>query len=231
MRLTAQVINDAPKLLNPERLYTIQLRGLHIQYLENLGITNDKFEVLDFTGNDLVTVGNIPRLANAKTLLFGNNRIVRIEDLGDSLPLVQSILFMANEIASLKSIVSLAKLKNLHHLILIDNPVTRIPYYRLFAIWTIPSLQSLDFEKVKNRERQAAETLFGTASDPKPLVEELLTNNNAAHEPVAVASGGSSKLTEQQKQELIRQLEGAQDIEEIERIEMALATGYLEKRI
>lgn len=229
MILTAQVVNDAPKFLNPEKLYTIQLRGLHIQYLENLGITNDQYEVLDFTGNDLVTVGNIPLLSKAKTLLFGNNKIVKIEGLGDNLPGIESLLFMANEIAQLESIVSLSQLHRLTHLVMLDNPITQIPYYRLFTIWTVPSLKSLDFEKVKEKERQAAVSLFGTSSEPTPLYHKLLNNTNAAHEPVAVET--HRKLTDEEKKELVSQLEKAKDIEEIERIEMALATGYLEKRI
>lgn len=229
MRLTAQVIDGAPKFLNPENLYTLLLRGLQIQNLENLGITNDKFAVVDLTGNDLVTVDNIPRLANARALLLGNNKIVHIEDVEDNLPNVTSILLMANDIAGLQSILSLSSMTLLENLVLVDNPLTRIPYYRLFAIWAIPSLRCLDFEQVKSRERQAASKLFGTREEPTPLVDELVHNKNAAHEPVAVGSG--AELTAEQKQQLVDQLNAASDIEEIERIELALATGYLEKRV
>lgn len=41
-------------MLNAENQLTLQLRNLQIPQIENLGITQDKFSVIDLTGNDIV---------------------------------------------------------------------------------------------------------------------------------------------------------------------------------
>ena len=61
MRLTAQVINEAPEILNPEGKLTLLLRDLQITELENLAITQNKYQVIDLSNNDLISLGNIPK--------------------------------------------------------------------------------------------------------------------------------------------------------------------------
>ena len=81
MRLTAQVINEAPEILNPEGKLTLLLRDLQITELENLAITQNKYQVIDLSNNDLISLGNIPkRFNNLQCLLLSNNNISYIDD-------------------------------------------------------------------------------------------------------------------------------------------------------
>lgn len=70
-------------------------------------------------------------------------------------------------------LVPLGKLSNLVHLVLLENPVTRKENYRLWVVWTCPTVRYLDYERVKNAERKEAAKLFGTEEDPSPVAAKV----------------------------------------------------------
>lgn len=75
MRLNADLISRTQQYLNPLNQFYIDLRGYKIPYLENLAATNDQFECIDLTGNDIVKLDELPRLLRLETLMLANNKI------------------------------------------------------------------------------------------------------------------------------------------------------------
>lgn len=213
MRLTATLIEGAPTVINPLGQYTIQLRNLKIPYIENLGILQDKFDVIDLTGNELTELATIPPFSRKlTTLLVANNSIASIGELTD-LPNLSTIALTSNNIASFTDIVSLRLVPSLTNLSLVNNPVTGQEHYRLFVIWLLPSLKVLDFQKVKQAERLLATERFGASfTDSTALAKGLLSS---APQP-------KKKLSHEERIALMKRLETADSIDEIEVIEQAL---------
>lgn len=71
---------------------------------------------------------------------------------------------MGNRIEDFSEIYSLGVCKNLKRLVLIGNPVTERPNYRLFAIHHLKALTTLDFRKVTKQEQQMAAKLYGKSA-------------------------------------------------------------------
>lgn len=237
MRLTPQVINQSPIILNPEKKLTLQLRDLQILAIENLSLTNDKFEVIDLTNNELIELSGIPDgFRNLETLLLGNNNITHIDDSFPESNCIKSISLINNNISHFQEIFS-QKFKRLETLILSGNPITKLENYRLFMIWLIPSLKVLDFQKIKQSERDKAKDLFGADNSVyNDLAKSLLSKPILNGENGVVNAMSSSdkqlntvihKLTKEEREELLTKLKSATSIEEIERIEAALKVGSI----
>jgi hypothetical protein len=47
--------------------------------------------------------------------------------------------------------------------------------YRYWVLWKCPSVRFLDFEKVKESEREKARELFGTEEEPTALASKVQT--------------------------------------------------------
>lgn len=236
MRLTAQVISNAPIVLNPEGQLTLQLRQLKISFIENLGITQDKFKVIDLIDNELSEVSDIPLLKNLEVLLLANNKIYTIKDDDENiflqnLPNLKSITLSNNNIARFSDIKALSS-SHIQILSLLGNPIQLLENYRLFIIWLIPSLRVLDFIKVKDSERKLAKEMFGDDIN-QPSEQALLAfgqeseayGQNITKEEKAMQSV-LQKLTDEEKANLLKQLETSESLEEIERIEETLKKGY-----
>ncbi|KGU07042.1 U2 small nuclear ribonucleoprotein A' [Candida albicans P87] len=231
MRLTAQVINEAPEILNPEGKLTLLLRDLQITELENLAITQNKYQVIDLSNNDLISLGNIPkRFNNLQCLLLSNNNISYIDDESFSSDNhITSITLFNNNIYKFQKSFK-DKFPKLETLILLGNPITEMENYRYFIIWLIPSLKVLDFKKVKQAERKTSEDMFGTNRDEfNSLAQQMFKNENTE-----IKLDGKSdrqvknfvkKMTDEERQQLLKKLETATSIEEIERIENDLKEG------
>merc|ERR1712025_1087775 len=102
MRLTLDLLQQAAQSLNPAQQRQLMLRGFKIPAIENLGGTNDAYECLDLSDNDLIKLGNFPPLKRLKVLLLTNNRISRIaEDCFDPIPNMVSIILTGNKLERL----------------------------------------------------------------------------------------------------------------------------------
>lgn len=233
MRLTAQVINEAPEILNPEGKLTLLLRDLQITELENLAITQNKYQVLDLSNNDLISLGNIPKsFNNLECLLLSNNNISYIDD--DSFPLenhITSISLFNNNIYKFQKSFK-DKFTRLETLVLLGNPITEIENYRHFIIWLIPNLKVLDFKKVKQAERNTSESMFGTNHDEFNTLAQLMFSNENENIKLDGKSDRQvknfvKKLSDEERQQLLKKLETATSIEEIERIENDLKEGMV----
>ncbi|CUM65682.1 uncharacterized protein PRCAT00003330001 [Priceomyces carsonii] len=228
MKLTSLVLSNAPVVLNPEGQLTLQLRNLQIPYLENLGITEDKFRVIDLTNNELSEIDSIPLLKNLEVLLLAGNNIQEISPKNSELfqkhlPLLRSLSLINNKIRTLYNLKTLSK-SNITDLALIGNPVEQLTNYRLFTIWLIPTLKILDFNKVKQSERIESEKQYGPRGEPNELAVFLLNGGNPQDgSKTAVETLNyettSKNLTDEDRIELLRKLENAESIDEIEKIE------------
>lgn len=235
MRLTAQTINSAPVVLNPEGQLVLQLRGLQIPYIENLGITHDKYGVVDLTNNELVELGNIPGgFVQLDTLLLANNNIALV---GDNFPptnRISTVVLANNNIRRfLRSFHT--KFPELKTLVLVGNPVCELANYRLFTIWLIPTLDVLDFHRVKPPERADARRLFGSTyasatalalsylgHDAQPPALDAVGTDLAPPPPRGHLHTIAHKLSDAEKAALMKRLETALSLEEIDDIEAAL---------
>jgi len=157
MRITPDLVAGSPQFTNPVHDREIKLRAYKIPAIENLGATQDQFDTIDLSDNEIRKLENFPLLKRLKTLLLSNNLIFRIgDDLKDSLPNVHTIMLANNSLLNLSDLKPFANLAALRRLVLSDNNVTKQPNYRLYVINLLPELLVLDFKKVKPAEREAA---------------------------------------------------------------------------
>ncbi|RDX72600.1 U2 small nuclear ribonucleoprotein A' [Mucuna pruriens] len=170
VRLTADLIWKSPHFFNAIKERELDLRGNKIAVIENLGATEDQFDTIDLSDNEIVKLENVPYLNRLGTMLINNNRITRINpNIGELLPKLHTLVLTNNRIVNLVEIDPLASLPKLQFLSLLDNNITKKANYRLYVINKLKSLRVLDFKKVKNKERLEAKNLFAS----KEVAEEI----------------------------------------------------------
>ena len=146
MRLNSDLISKSQQYLNPLNQFYIDLRGYKLPYIENLAATNDQFECIDFTENDVSKLEELPRLNRLESLLLANNRISTVEsDFAEMCPKLDTLVLTNNRLSELIDIDDIATCKTLKRLSLIGNMVVNLPNYRLYTIHKITSLRALDF--------------------------------------------------------------------------------------
>lgn len=221
MRITLDLILNAPQTINPALDRELSLRALKIPVLENLGATNNAFDALNLSDNDLSRLTNMPPLSRLRSLLLANNYITRISpDFFSSIPNLRVLILTNNRLADLADLEPILSCDKLERLSLVDNPVAGRVHYRYFTIFKGPkSLRVLDFSRVKEKERRAADALFaGERGDallkdiaPKKVHEEdqedQATGDTIAAIKAAIAS--------------------AKSLEEVQKLEKALKSGQI----
>jgi len=235
MRLTAELIKAAPSYINPIHERELCLRAYKIPVLENLGVTEDQYDTIDLSDNEIVKIDGFPILLKLTCLLLNNNRVTRIADgLSKYLPRLNALILTGNKLATLKDLDPLAELADLQRLSLLHNPVTRAPNYRLYVIHKLKKLKHLDFKKVKPLERKEAERLFGAddkakgGDKAKSDKEEGKTQSAAAGVAApAAAAGGSgggaiALPTGELRKQIIERIQNAQSLGEIEKLDQML---------
>eukprot|EP01018_Ginkgo_biloba_P017578 Gb_32070 [translate_table: standard] len=234
VRLTADLIWRSPQYFNAVRERELDLRGNKIAVIENLGATEDQFDSIDLSDNEIVKLENFPYLSRLTTLLINNNRIARINpNIGEFLPKLQTLVLTNNRLVNLVDLDPLAMLVNLQTLSLLDNNVTKKPNYRFYVIYKLKKLRLLDFKKVKQRERLEAEKQFASKEAEEeakkepaktftpgevPTVPEVPSEEQA---PKAVAP------TPEQILAIKAAIANSQTLEEVARLEKALKSGQL----
>jgi U2 small nuclear ribonucleoprotein A' len=225
MRLNADLISNANAYLNPLKERELNLRGYSIPAIENLGVTQDQYQVIDFSDNQIGKIENFPLLPHLETILINNNRLRKIAPgLGKFVPKLHTIIATYNLFSSLQDLDPLLDLPALTTLSLVNNPVTKLRDYRLYLIHKLPKLRLLDFQKVKPKEREAAKKLFGGAAAKKVdvVVADAPMDDVPADEATAGAADGQPKLS---RAELLAKLKDATTLEEIDKYEKLLASA------
>lgn len=83
-------------------------------------------DAIDFTDNDLSSLGNFPFFPRLRTLLLARNRINHIQPtLATSIPGLRTLVLSANNLSELADLEPLRNLTRLTHLTLLENPVIR----------------------------------------------------------------------------------------------------------
>jgi len=187
MRLTAELISRAGTYLNPLKDREIDLRGNKISVIENLGATQDQFDSIDLSDNEITKLENIPLLNRLRTILLNNNKVSRIENgLGQSLPHLETLVLTNNKLSKLNEIIPLAELPSLRYLSLLDNMVSKQQHYRFYVAYKLPRLKVLDYRKIKQTDRAAAEKLFGGEKGKQLL--QLIDEGRDIHSATSVPS-------------------------------------------
>ncbi|KAK8803209.1 hypothetical protein WA158_000903 [Blastocystis sp. Blastoise] len=116
MRLTADLILQSRAFYNPLKERELDLRGLKIPTIENLGAAEDQFDTIDLSDNSITKVENLPKFNRLKTIILNNNRVIKIDDnLGNNLDHVETLIhILLNEIEDLEEIAHLKEWKLLN---------------------------------------------------------------------------------------------------------------------
>jgi len=212
MRLTAELVARSPSFINTLRDRELDLRGQKIPLIENLGSTNDQFDTIDLSDNEIKKLENFPLLPRLHTLFVSNNRIMRIiPNINDTLPNLETLILTNNNITRLEDIDALVGFKKLKTLSLLDNPVTKRPGYRNYVIYKIPTLKLLDFRKIKTKEREEAKKTYSKSDKLEKPVSDPEHDRQAEAVSMAVEQA----------------IKNAKTFDEVNRIDNSLAAGKL----
>ncbi|EYU21777.1 hypothetical protein ABFS82_09G080400 [Erythranthe guttata] len=234
VRLTADLIWKSPHFFNAVRERELDLRGNKIAVIENVGATEDQFDTIDLSDNEIVKLENLANMNRLGTLLLNNNRITRINpNLGEFLPKLHTLILTNNRLTNLVEIDPLASLPKLQFLSLLDNNITKKPNYRLYVIHKLKSLRVLDFRKIKQKERVEANNLFASKEAEEEVKREsaktFVPGEIPSTEDVAEDEQPSkpSAPTPQQILAIKAAIVNSQTLEEVARLEQALKSGQL----
>ncbi|KAJ2333633.1 U2 snRNP complex subunit, partial [Coemansia sp. RSA 2673] len=163
MRLTADLIASSASYINAIKDRELDLSSNNIAVIENLGATRDLNDSLNLCHNNIRVLGNFPTLDRLKCLYLADNRIAAIErDLAQFLPRLRTLVLTNNDIGDLVDLEPLREFGELEILSLVNNPVMSKKDARLWCVWRLASLRVLDFDRVKQAERDEAKRLFET---------------------------------------------------------------------
>ncbi|KAH8348866.1 hypothetical protein KR084_011999 [Drosophila pseudotakahashii] len=236
VKLTPELINQSMQYINPCRERELDLRGYKIPQIENLGATLDQFDTIDLSDNDLRKLDNMPHLPRLKCLLLNNNRILRIsEGLEEAVPNLGSIILTGNNLQELSDLEPLAGFTKLDTICLLINPVSTKPNYREYMAYKFPQLRLLDFRKIKQKDRLAAQEFFRTKQG-KDMLKEVSRKSKMSAAAALAAEAGNGKgrgseggrLANPEDMQRIREaIKRASSLAEVERLSQILQSGQL----
>ncbi|XP_076085970.1 U2 small nuclear ribonucleoprotein A'-like [Mytilus galloprovincialis] len=225
VKLTAELIEQSAQYTNPVRDRELDLRGYKIPVIENLGATLDQFDTIDLSDNDIRKLDGFPLLKRLKCLLVNNNRVARISDtLAESIQSLETLVLSNNSMQELGDLDSLGSMKSLTYLSLLRNPVTTKKHYRLYIVFKIPQLRVLDFQRIKQKEREAATKMFKGRKGQERAQDIGKRSKTFVPGEKLVERTGPSK----EDVELIKNaIANAKTLDEVERLNQMLKTGHI----
>lgn len=243
VKLTPELINQSMQYLNPCRERELDLRGYKISQIENLGATLDQFDTIDLSDNDIRKLDNLPYLPRLKCLLLNNNRIIRIsEGLQEAIPNLSSLILTGNNLQELGDLDPLIPMPKLDTICLLVNPVSTKPNYREYMTYKFPHLRLLDFRKIRQKDRLAAQEFFRTKQG-KEMLKEVARKSKisaaaaanadaAANKESGDGGGASSRLANAEDLAKIREaIKRASSLQEVERLSQILQLANTEGRL
>ncbi|KAJ7042645.1 leucine-rich repeat-domain-containing protein [Mycena alexandri] len=239
MKLTPELLAQASSTLNPIKERQLDLRGYKIPAIENLGVTRDQHDAIDLTDNSIVTLGNLPLLKRLNTLLLANNKVSHISpSIHISVPNLVTLVLTNNQFTELGDLEPLKELRYLKYVSLMGNPVREKKWYREWLAWRLPGLRVLDFQRIRDKERQTAKALFVTAENlPTALATTLSTTVSTQASKAVITSdepkaaplvGKAGRLMSKEDAEKVKTaIAKATSMEEVRRLERSLREGYM----
>lgn len=226
MRLTSEILLRADSYLNTLKEREINLRGLKIPAIENIGILQDQFDIIELSDNEIKKLDNFPRMKRLNTILISNNYISRVGKIGENLSGLTVLILTNNKITNLSEIDNISSIKNLEHLSLLDNPIAQKINYRLYVIYRNSNLKTLDYTKVQQKEKDAAKEYF-TSVIGKAMISAITqeASNVEQNGDVSKIKATSVVLTDFQKAQIRTAIEAATTREAIDTIERQLKSG------
>eukprot|EP00118_Oscarella_pearsei_P003849 m.15994 g.15994 ORF g.15994 m.15994 type:complete len:254 (+) comp26680_c0_seq2:1098-1859(+) len=227
VKLTPDLVANSPQFMNPVREWELDLRGNKIPVIENLGCTLDQFDTIDFSDNDIRKLDGFPLLRRLKSLFLNNNRVLRIsEGLEESIPSLRELILTNNSLQELGDLDSLTSLRNLTHLSLLRNPVTSRNHYRLYVIHKMPQLRILDFQRIKQKERDEATFVFG-GQKGKQLEKDLGKTFSSGAAPRGKGAATKPKQSSADIAAIKKAIAEASSLAEVKRLELLLRQGQV----
>ncbi|KJH51971.1 leucine Rich repeat-containing domain protein [Dictyocaulus viviparus] len=232
VRLTVELIDNAPQFINTVRERELNLRGYKIPVIENMGITRDQFDVIDLTDNDIKRLDNLPLLKRLHTLYLHNNRVHYIQpDIGEKLPNLKILALTNNNITELGDIDSLANCKKLEYVTFIGNPITHKTNYRAYIIYKLPSVRVIDFKRIRLAEREAARKLFkGKRGQRARDAIKRSTNAPCEMENAENTRFNGSTISAEDKIKIQNAIASARSLAEVEYLQSILASGRIPEK-
>jgi U2 small nuclear ribonucleoprotein A' len=227
-KLDFDLLQSVDSFIDPIKQRVLDMRGLKIQMIENLILTKDANDTIDFTDNDILKLAGFSFMPNLKTLLMANNRIVKIEEnLSKYVPNLQVLILTNNAITELGDLDPLLGLLNLKILSLVDNIVANKQYYRLYVIHKCPSIRILDFRRVTEVERKRSRELFNNEQGLvllQELSKKAVVNDDEILKKKATPYQQPSSLEQKRIRDAIK---NAKTLQEIAMLEQQLAGGIV----
>ncbi len=186
--------------------------------------SQDEFETIDLSDNEIAVVENFPVLRRLGTLFMANNKVRAIRPgLGRALPRLEVLVLSNNCLESLGELAALGELPQLRVLSLLGNPVARHASYRALVLFRCRALDTLDFARVTRKERYRSEQLFAGEVGAE-LLRKL--EGAAVAEGAAAAAGGkrsrASEGEEALKARIVRAIQQAKSLDEVAQLQRAL---------
>lgn len=232
MKLTADVLLSAKSGLNADGRRELDLSGHRVVEIENLGITRDLYEVINLNNNNIRVLDNIPKLLRLKGLFLAKNGINVIgKTTAENAPNLDTLVLTSNTISRLSELNALSGLSHLEYLSLVGNPVCGLENYRSYVIWRLPSLRILDYSRVRESERHAAQELFGSHEEPSDLVNAMLSGTTTGIQPevgperkqrIPSTKVAATTVNQEERAALLEQLQRATSMNEMQAIERKL---------
>ncbi len=174
MRLSPDVVAEAPQALNCIGDRELSLRDRAIPVIENLATARDSFDTIDLSGNAItdLTPGCLPPFPRLGSLYVGSNRIRAVHSgFADSIPNLHTLILTCNAIESVEdfNVPELAKLRKLEVLAFTNNPVAADAELGLLLVHQIPSLRFINFQRVSQADHAAALEKHG----PRPVRDDV----------------------------------------------------------
>ncbi|KNC84637.1 hypothetical protein SARC_03167 [Sphaeroforma arctica JP610] len=233
VRISNEMVQEAPQFLNPLREREIDLRNQKIPIIENLGATLDQFDTIDLSDNDITRLDGFPVLKRLKCLFLNNNRISIIATLTPSKMVgLEELVLSNNNLKEFGDIECIAKMENLRRLSLMRNPITAKKNYRSYMIFKIPQLIMLDYKKIKDKERELSKQIFGGEEGEKRVAQQVKHTNEEdldgdAKVDAAELEARVEGLTAEQEEKIKTAILNTQSLDEIRRLEQILQSGII----
>ncbi|KAF8362543.1 mog-2, partial [Pristionchus pacificus] len=236
VRMSVELLAEAHQYINTVKERELNLRNFKIPVIENMGVTQDQFDYIDMSDNDVKKLDNFPLLKRLQALYLHNNRVQFISsNLGESLPKLKTLTLTNNNLCELGDIDGLATCEKLEYLTLIGNPITHKPHYRSYVIFKLPQVRVLDFKRIRLAEREEAKKQFKGKKNAKKRAEvakhsEMPVDELAAELEKSGVRGGSRIVNEEDKQKIKDAIKNAKNLVEIEYLQQILASGRIPEK-